>query len=298
MDKFKIVVAGGLLLFIFFVILLSFILFSSGTGFGFGNTIAIIPVKGEITSDSCTAGPCTNYEEFSEMFKTAEKDPNVKAIVLDINSPGGGVFASREMAKIVEKSKKPVVAYIGEVGASGAYYAASAADEIIASEYSLTGSIGVETIIIGYSGLLDKLGINVTTIKRPENKDLGSPYRQMNESEKKEMQDIIDRIYNEFISDVAKNRNIPKEKVLEISEKKNMYIGIEAKENGLIDKIGTRDDAIKTAAEKAGIKGRIIVRNMGTNTERMLDDLIMKLGYGIGKAILEKENIKINSIQN
>lgn len=300
MDKFKIVAAGGFLIFIFFAVLLSVILFSNGIEFELGDTIALIPIKGEITSEDCAIGSCANYVEFGKMFKDAEKDTDVKAIVLDIDSPGGGVFASREMAKIVKNSKKPVVAYIGEVGASGAYYTASAADEIVANEYSMTGSIGVETIMIGYRGLLDKLGINVTTIKKPENKDLGSPYRYMNESDKKEMQDIVDRIYDDFVSEVAENRNIPKEKVIEISEKKSIYFGSEAKENGLIDEIGTKEDAIKIAAEKAGIKDKdkIIVRDMGTNTQRMLDDLTMKLGYGIGKAILEKENIKITSMQN
>jgi len=296
MNKFKILVAGGLFLFFLLAVFFSFLLFSAG-GFEFGNVIALIPLKGEITSENCVTGACTNYEEFGKMIKNAEKDPEVKAIVIDINSPGGEVFASMELNRIIKNCKKPVVAYIGEVGASGAYYAASAADEIIADEYSMTGSIGVKTVMIEYKGLLDKLGVNVTTIKKPENKDIGSPYKHADENETKEMQDIVDKIYDAFISDVAENRNISKQKIQEISEKKSIYFGSEAKEIGLIDKIGTKEDAIKSAADKAGIRGEIIVKDVETNTNKALDDFVVKIGYGIGKALMEEKNFKITSTQ-
>lgn len=259
----------------------------SGPGFSkfseiTSDNVAVIPLKGEITESS--AG------EVGNMLKEALDDGSVKAIVLDIDSPGGSVIPSKELMYKVRdgKSKKPIVARIGESGASGAYYTASAANMIIADEDSITGSIGVEMILIQYYGLFDKLGINATVIKSGERKDIGSPYREMTPKEEERLQEIINKIYYHFISDVAENRNMTISDVKKIATG-DIYLGSEAKENGLVDKTGNLNDAINTAAELGGIKGEPNVKYM--SREPTFYDIFAQgatnIGYGIGKAFIE-----------
>ncbi len=166
---------------LFFFAMVGTLVILGGTDIGpTGNKIAVIRIKGEITSESCGGGlfgatGCAQASTISKKLKDADNDPNVRAIVLDINSGGGGVVASGNIMQSIRDTEKPVVAYIGDSGASGAYYAASAADWIIADRNSLTGSIGVIMTLTQYYGLYDKLGINTTVIKAGKSKDIGSP---------------------------------------------------------------------------------------------------------------------------
>ena len=224
-----------------------------------GGDVAVIPVHGTITLGGCPgslfyAESCAQVEEIKKQLKDADGDPAVKAIVLDIYSGGGNVVASRELMRAVRGTEKPVVAWIGEVGASGAYYVASGADRIVADEDSITGSIGVIMFIQHYYELFDEIGINVTVIKAGESKDIGSPYRPMTADERAEMQGIIDKVYRSFISDVAENRNLSFDYVETVSEG-NIYLGSDAKKIGLVDELGGLEDAVDLAAELGGIKG-------------------------------------------
>lgn len=224
-----------------------------------GKKVAVIPIKGEITTGSCQCNilgcvQCAQVKVVKAMLETADRDSSIRAIVLDINSGGGGVIASSEMMKEVKETKKPVVARIEEVGASGAYYVASAADKIVAHRNSFVGGVGVVMYLQQYYGLMEKLGVNVTVIKSGENKDIGSPYRPMREEEREELQGMVDLVYENLIQDIAENRNMSVDYIDNVSQGA-LYLGIEAKEAGLVDELGNLEDAIILAGELGGIEG-------------------------------------------
>jgi len=249
-----------------------------------GDNVAIIPIKGDITLEGCGGSifgtyQCARVSTIKRSLKEADGDPTVRAVVLDINSGGGSVVASRELMRAIKNTSKPVVAWIGEAGASGAYYAATGADRIIADRDSLTGSIGVIMTIRHYYGLYQKLGINVTVIKAGKGKDIGSPYREMTEEEKEELKEMLNQIYHDFILDVAKNRNLSFSYVENISDG-TIYLGSKAKELGLIDDVGGIDDAIRLAAELGGIEGEPVVKRGEAREKISILDLFTKYGGG------------------
>ncbi|MDD5111492.1 MAG: signal peptide peptidase SppA [Candidatus Altiarchaeota archaeon] len=243
---------------------------SLGGGLG-GGYVAVIPIKGEITSGGCggslLSGPvaCANADDFKNSIEEANDNWMISAILLDIDSGGGSVVATRTMTYAVKNSKKPVVAYIGETGASGAYYAASAAKRIIADKNSITGSIGVRMNVMQYYELMSKLGVNMTVIKAGADKDVGSPYRPMTEGEQEELQRIVDKTYDDFIETVARNRNLTPDYVRSIADGK-LYLGSEAKELRLIDQTGSFDDALAIAAKEGGIIGEPKVKRMDSGS--------------------------------
>ncbi len=221
--------------------------------------VAVIPMHGPITMHGCggglfMTGGCVSTENIKEELRKADEDPTISAILLDISSGGGEVVASRELMREVKKTKKPIVAWIGEIGASGAYYVASAADLVVADENSMTGSIGVRMELMHYYELLDSIGVNMTVIKAGESKDIGSPYRPMTKEENKELTDMIDKVYVSFITDVAENRNLNLDYVKTIAKGK-IYLGMEAKEVGLVDELGGFDDALAFAGKLGNIEG-------------------------------------------
>jgi protease-4 len=250
----------GVLVCVGFTVGLLYLLFTSVNfgEFGLGDKVAVIPIKGEITSGGCSGGifgtPACADVTVIELDK-ANEDDSVRAIVLDINSGGGSVVPSRDLARAVKESKKPVVSYIGESGASGAYYIASASRHIVADRDSITGSIGVIMTIQHTYGLYDKLGINVTTIKSGKVKDIGSPYRPMTDEEKKELEAMVSKIYADFVSDVAINRGLERDYVERISDG-SIYLGKDAKDLGLIDSLGNLQDAVNIAAELGNVSGK------------------------------------------
>lgn len=258
-----------------------------------GEKITVISIKGGITSEECSrdllggSSKCTSVGEIRRKLENAEGDSTVRAVILDINSGGGSVVASREMMRAVRGFRKPIVARIGEVGASGAYYVASATDKIIADADSLTGSIGVVMTVQHYYGLYEKLGINVTVIKAGESKDIGSPYREMTEEEKGELKEMIDKIYYDFVRDVSVNRNLSFSYVENISDG-SIYLGSEAKELGLVDYLGGMDKAVEVASELGGIRGTPSVKR--EETRRTLIDIFPYMKDYILKVILDGES--------
>jgi protease IV len=257
----KIAVTFGVLC--IFILVIAFVIAAlvGGTDLtsGSGGEVAVIPIYGTITMAGCggtllQSESCADVTEIKQQLKDADNDPAVKAIVLDVYSGGGNVVASRELMRAVKNTKKPTVAWIGEIGASGAYYAASAANRTLADEDSMTGSIGVIMFIEHYYGLFDWIGINVTTIKAGNSKDIGSPYRPMTDPEKDELQGMIEKVYDSFVKDVAENRHLEYSYVRNISQG-NIYLGSDAKRIGLIDETGGFDDAVRLAGELGGIKG-------------------------------------------
>ena len=143
--------------------------------------------------------------------------------------------------RLIKKVDKPTVAFIREVGASGGYWVASACDYIIADPFSITGSIGVLSTSLNVADLLKRYNVTYEELKGGKYKDIGTPYREMREDERALLQQRIDMIHNAFISEIAKNRNMPYEKAVEVSTG-IFYLGTQAKTLGLVDQVGNQDD--------------------------------------------------------
>ncbi|MFQ5975291.1 MAG: signal peptide peptidase SppA [Candidatus Hydrothermarchaeales archaeon] len=260
-------------------------------GLRFGDKVAVIKVEGIITMSDGTgffgeAG--ATPERIIKQIKKAEGDSSVKAILFEINSPGGGIVASEAISQAIKDAKKPTIAWLSEIATSGGYYIASACDYIVADKGTLTGSIGVISIFPQYSGLMEKLGVDMRVIKSGEYKDIGSPYRNMTEEEKIMIQEWNDDIYNDFVSTVAENRNLNREYVEGIAEGK-LYVGKKAVELKLADELGTKEDAIAVAGHMGGIEGKPTI--VEYKKSAFFDDLVgtasAKFGYGFAKGLIE-----------
>lgn len=280
---------GALIVIVFFLAVLSII--GSGTGIisgDFGDTVAIIPVQGEIgyTQSDILGGSVVTPQSVIDGIKQAEEDSSVSAIVLDVNSPGGTPVASEEIMNAVNNSKKPVVVWISDTGTSGAYLAATPADKIYASPSSIVGSIGVILSITDLSSLYQKIGVNQYSIKAGEYKDMGASYRDLTPEETKMLQEMVNEDYEYFIRMVAENRDLDINYVRTIAEGK-IYTGTQAKKLKLIDETGDRDDAIDAAAKLGGIRGEYNIVTI-TPTETLSDILTgysANFAYSLGKGI-------------
>jgi protease IV len=210
--------------------------------------VGVIEVKGFIADPHDTIQDIRRYRE----------DKSIKAIVLRIDSPGGGVGPSQEISREVQRTlpDKKVVASLGTVAASGGYYVASAASGIIANPGTLTGSIGVIMGFTDIQGLLEKIGVTPIVIKSGQYKDIGSPARSMTESEKTILQTFSDQVHRQFISAVAEGRHLEYEKVASVADGR-IISGENALELGLVDRLGNLEDAIEWAGQLGGITGKI-----------------------------------------
>lgn len=197
-----------------------------------------------------------------EQLDRARRDKNVKALVIRINSPGGGVTASdtlyHEIKKFRDETGVKVVAHFLDIGTSGAYYAALAADRITAQPTSITGSIGVIMLRIDATGLMQKIGVQALQISSGAEKGMGSPFRALSDEERKIFQGMIDSMYGRFVSVVSEGRKLSPERVRQLADGR-IYTSQEAKDAGLIDQIGYLDDAFSQARTLAKLKQATIV---------------------------------------
>ncbi len=203
-------------------------------------------------------GLLVNSEHAVEELNAYAEDSSIKAIVLRIDSPGGGVVVSQEIYNAVKnarKAGKKVVASMGTVAASGGYYVAAAADKIVANPGTLTGSIGVKMEFANIEKLLEKIGVRGVVVKAGEYKDVGSPFRDMSEPEKKILQDVIDDVHSQFIKAVAEGRNMQEADVRAIADGR-IFTGRQALDLKLVDQLGDLTDSIKVAGDLVGIKGK------------------------------------------
>ena len=206
--------------------------------------VGIIELKGLIVSS----------EPILRHLTELRNNPNVKSIVLRIESPGGAVGASQEIFTEVKRTSaiKPVVASMGSLGASGGYYAALGADTIIANPGTMTGSIGVIIKFPNLAGLYEKIGYKSEVIKSGPLKGVGASDRPLSEEERVLMQDLIINVYNQFVRDTAAARSMPEETVRSLADGR-IYTGEQALEIGLIDRLGNFTDAITLAADLGGL---------------------------------------------
>ena len=210
--------------------------------------VALIRIEGVILDAQATISELKQYSE----------NPLVKAIVLRIDSPGGGVVPSQgihdAVKRVKNKSNKAVIASMGTVAASGGYYIAAATDRIIANPGTLTGSIGVIMEMANFEGLMKKVGVEGVVIKSGRFKDVGSPLRKMSDEERKLLQSVMDDVHHQFIQAVADGRSLEVSDVEPLADGR-IYTGRQAKEARLVDELGDLDDAIHIAADIAGMEG-------------------------------------------
>ncbi|MFO7772982.1 MAG: signal peptide peptidase SppA [Dehalococcoidia bacterium] len=225
------------------------------------NKIAVIPLSGTITAgdSQLSFGPTITPDLVRSYLGKAERDRAVKAIVLQIESPGGEIAPCQEILWEIErvKEKKPIVVSMGGMAASGGYYISTRADKIVALPSTLTGSIGVVSQVINIEGLLEKLGIQIETFKGGKYKDMYSGFREMTPEEAEIMQGMIDEYYEHFVEVVAEGRGLSKDEVRNLATGQ-LYSGSEAKRLGLVDELGGLETAIDLARELADIEVAIV----------------------------------------
>ncbi len=264
----------------------------------FGKNVALISVEGTITT---TGGfdfmfqRTASSDEIVSYIDQAIEDDNIKAIIFEINSPGGSAVASSEIAEAVKKAgkEKLTVALIREQGTSGAYWIASACDHIIAHPLSFTGSIGVIASYLEFSGLFEKYNITYEKLTSGEHKDVMSPFRALTEEERDMILKKLDIIYEDFVKEIVQNREMPEEQVRELADGM-FYLGKEAKDLGLVDELGTKEEAINYIEKQLEIKANIreYKREIG------LFDLLFSMqsqrsylfGKGMGASLIDRNS--------
>ncbi|MCK4911697.1 MAG: signal peptide peptidase SppA [Thermodesulfovibrionales bacterium] len=237
---------GFSILFVLIVIVSATVALLWDNGISIGEKVAIVYIE----------GPIITSEDIIDELKEYEDDSSVKAIVLRVNSPGGGVAPSQEIFRVVRRiaEQKHVVTSMASLAASGGYYIAAPSTSILANPGTLTGSIGVIMEIPNVESLMDKVGISTEVIKSGEMKDMGSAFRKMSEKDRKVLQEIIYEVYEQFVIDVAESRGMTVDEVREIADGR-ILTGSQALKAGLVDEMGGLDDAIDLAASLAGIDG-------------------------------------------
>lgn len=261
-------IIGGLVLGLALVSLLAVLLVKSGNFAGgggnkavgslAGGSVGIVDINGIIMGGNSSAalfgGNITGSETVMSQLRQVSKNPDIKAVVLRINSPGGTPAASQEITGELNRLKKSgikIVTSMGDVAASGAYWIASASDQIVANPGTITGSIGVIMNTQNYRGLYDKLGIGSNTIKSGAYKDMGTTERPMTEEERKIFQSMVDDTYLQFIETVAGGRNISQDTIRELNGR--VLTGRQAMQAGLVDRMGNLHDAVSVAGEISGL---------------------------------------------
>ncbi len=263
-------------------------------GSKYGN-VALIPISGVLTveGDSYLGQATLSSETIVGFIEEAEDNEKIEAILLEINSPGGSAVASDEIAEAVKKAGKPVLAVIRETGASGGYWVASAADHVIANRMAVTGSIGVISSYLEFSGLMEEYGVGYERLVAGERKDIGTSFRKLEEEEKAILQKKINRIHDFFIEEIARNRKIDEEKVRQLATGE-FYLGVEALQLGLIDQLGGRETAEEYLKENFGIEEvDYVVYEAKPSFFDLLEGVFSRfsfhLGEGLGSAAAEKD---------
>jgi protease-4 len=263
---------------LFFGSLMAIVLSLSGysPALSFTNKIGVVPINGIIR----------DADTIIEQMIAFRNDRQIKAIILRIDSPGGGVGPSQEIYSETRRTSrtKKVVASLGSVAASGGYYVASAADSVVANPGTLTGSIGVLMEFVRFEELLKKIGVEMQVIKSGEFKDIGSPNRKMTDEEKEMLSTLLEDIRNQFVTAVSQGRNMPEEAVLALADGR-IFSGRQAKDLGLVDSLGNFRDAVSVAKRLAHIKGEVKLVYPQKRRRSFLWDLLFR---DLTEAVLER----------
>lgn len=257
--------------------------------------VALISIDGVISGSKDTSSifeKGTSSLDAVELIERADKNPNIKAILLEINSPGGSAVASEEIANAIKKTNKTKVSWIREEGASGAYWVASSTDYIVANRLSITGSIGVIASYLEFPGLLENYNVTYRRLVAGKYKDIGSPFKEMTQEEKVVFQQVLDEIRDYFVSEVAKNRKMGR-KDIDKAANGLFYTGSQAKELGLVDELGSKYEAIRYIEQKENIKAEIVEYKKEKTIFDVLSNVMSEqsffVGKGIGNALLDRK---------
>jgi len=293
--NFKALRKGG---FYFFVLALLFFVFMFfGSRFMEGGAkarwdsddkkIGLIRVEGIILDSQSTIEEIHRYRD----------DIDVKAILLRIDSPGGGVVPSQEiyteLRKIRLAGMKKVVTSMGTVAASGGYYIASASEKIIANPGTLTGSIGVIMEMPNMEELFQKVGVSSTIIKSGANKDIGSPFRKMTDGERLLLQNVVDDIHSQFVDAVVEGRSLDRGVVQSLADGR-VFTGRQAKSLGLVDELGDLQDAVRETALLAGIQGEPHV--LETKKKFSFSEMLRSQFSEVVQGVLPSRSIRMDYI--
>lgn len=256
---------------------------NSATGnvasFSKANKIGVVTISGIISSS----------QEVVEQLDEFENDDNIKAVVVRIDSPGGGVAPAQEIYTAIKgfKKHKKIVASLGSIAASGGYMIACAADRIVANPGTITGSISAIMYFANAEDLLKKIGLKSSVIKSGRYKDIGSPVREMTYDERKILQALVDDVYDQFLDMITQDRKIPKEEIKKIADGR-VFSGRQAKMLKLIDDLGDKGYAVRLAGKMAGIKGTPALVYPKKKSITFWDYILQNAASNIAGAIKEK----------
>ncbi|MDH4229684.1 MAG: signal peptide peptidase SppA [Nitrospirota bacterium] len=253
------------------VFLASYIAVHHAQSSGHGQ-VALVRVEGEIFES----------RHIIKQIQRYQRDPMVRAMVLRVDSPGGGVVASQEIHDAVRAfrdSGKPVVASMGTLAASGGYYVSAPATTIVANPGTITGSIGVIMTTVNVQGLLEKIGVQSVTIKAGLNKDIASPFRPMTDAERALLQAVMDDMHGQFIKAVAEGRGRDVKEIRALADGR-IFSGQQALEAGLVDELGNLETAIRKAGSLVGIEGRpAVVEDRPSRIDELLGETKSHLSW-------------------
>ncbi|MFH1980249.1 MAG: signal peptide peptidase SppA [Pseudomonadota bacterium] len=244
------------------VLVVALVLGSSSGTFDYGEKVGVVEVNGVIV----------DARSILEQLEQLRKDERVKSLVVRIDSPGGAVGPAQEIYREIQKTRleKKVIASLGTVAASGGYYIAAAADGIIASPGTVTGSIGVLMAFTDYRDLLSKIGLQPVVIKSGAYKDMGSGTREMTEAERDVLTGLTHQIHEQFVRDVAAGRKMDPETVRGVADGR-IFTGETFQQMGFIDRSGNYADAVAWAAELGGITGAVSTLSLEKKPYSFLD---------------------------
>jgi len=251
---------------------------SKGLSLFSGDGVGVLQIEGAIDDSRFVLAELRRFRQTSW----------IKAVVVRIDSPGGAVAPTQEIFEEIQrtKKKKPCIASMGSVAASGGYYIASACDKILANPGTMTGSIGVIMQLSNFEELMKKIGVKGVNIKSGANKDIGSPFQPLSPEGREILQALVDNVHGQFVTAVAKGRGMDEARVRKLADGR-IYSGAQAKELGLVDQFGTLEDAIDLAATQVGLDGDPAVYYSRPERERWWDRLSMGI-FGVRLPVSER----------
>lgn len=288
----KVVIGIAVLVIIGLVIVLSAL--SSNSRSILSDKVAIIYIKGAITagdSSGLFSSEGTSSTQVIEFIDNAEEDPSIKAVLFEINSPGGTAVASKEIADRVKRMDKYKVALVREAGVSGAYWIATACDKIIANDLSIVGSIGVISSYLEFSGLLDRYNVTYQRMVSGKYKDIGTPFKKLTHDEEQKLQVQLDSIHQYFINEVALNRNMEKDSASELATGE-FFIGFDALDLGLVDVLGDKSTAKAVMEQELNTTSIQFVEYKRKRTifdafSQVMSEQSFSIGRGIGASLFD-----------
>jgi|TARA_Y100000310_G_C20602332_1_gene773707 protease-4 len=286
------VIIGLIILSFFISVFLSVFI---GNGFeNIDGNVAVIEITGIIIAEEDTGllfDDVSSSDEITKLIRKADKNDRIKAIIFEINSPGGSAVASDEIALEIKKINKTTVAWIREIGTSGAYWIASSTDYVIANRMSITGSIGVISSYLGFSGFLEEHNITYERLVAGRLKDLGSPFKELTNEERELFEKSLDAIHEFFIEEVAENRGLSKNDVRKVATGA-FILGIEAEKAGLVDELGSRDEVISYVEEQIGEEAELTSykkqKGLLRSLSRAFNEQSFYIGKGFGSVFFDK----------